>query len=407
MKTRQVRQLSFCGLVVLAFLPARNSTVAQSRAVIVPAPSHVIAPPLSHSMAIAQLAVVARAPVRARTVRDYPIIRMSDGQATLRSYADALHFWIGTPFQGLYWDNSKYKHILATQFNSGVSIIMFPMTQPQPGKFAFSGMDRDMSFAKDHAMKLFGAALVYRPSNGPDWFSAVCGKWSKDKMDQVLKDQIHTIVHHGGGAFYGWEVVNEPTSPSHNGCWSQVLGQDEYIARAFRYAREAAPNAELLLNDTFGHDGIDKAKAREFFAIIRRLKSSGVPIDVAGIEMHLRIDVLRSSYIDEFEWFLMQAKEVGVQVQITEMDVTLPRAGSLPDFLQKQENIFYKVLHTCLKDPNCTGFTTWGTSDSMRHAHSLEVSADVFSAEKPLLFDEKLDPKLAFAGVLQAFKEGR
>jgi GH35 family endo-1,4-beta-xylanase len=36
--------------------------------------------------------------------------------------------------------------------------------------------------------------------------------------------------------------------------------------------------------------------------------------------MHLHIDVLRPSYIDEFNWFLAQAKEVGVQVQITEMD---------------------------------------------------------------------------------------
>jgi len=336
-----------------------------------------------------------------------PEIQMSDRQATLRSYADDLHFWIGTTFQSRYWYNAKYKEILATNFNSGVSIIMFPMTQPQPGKFDFDGMDRDMSFARAHGMKLFGAALVYRPGEGPDWFRGLCWLWSKDKMDQVLKNQIHTIVHYGGDAFYGWEVVNEPTSPNHNGCWSHVLGQDEYIARAFRYAREAAPNAQLLLNDTFGHDGIDRVKAHEFFDIIRRLKVSGVPIDVAGIEMHLHVDVLRPSYIDEFKWFLTQANEAGVQVQITEMDVNLPRRGSLPDFLQKQREIYYNVLHTCLRDSNCTGFTTWGTSDNMRYAHSLEVSADEFSAEKPLLFDDNLNPKPAFAGVLQALREAR
>jgi endo-1,4-beta-xylanase len=332
---------------------------------------------------------------------------MSDAQATLRSYADALHFWIGTTFQGRYWYNSKYKNILATQFNSGVTIVMFPMTQPQPGKFDFGGMDRDMSFANAHGMKLFGAALVYRPGEGPDWLKQQCRTWSKDKMDQVLKDHIHTIVRHGEDSFYGWEVVNEPTNTSHNGCWSQVLGQDEYIARAFRYAREAAPNAELLLNETFGHDGVNRAKAREFLDSIRRLKSSGVPIDVAGIEMHLHLDVLRPSYIDEFKWFLTQAKEIGVQVQITEMDVNLSQRGSLLDSLQKQKEVYYNVLHTCLKESNCTGLTTWGTGDNMRYAHSLEVSADEFSAEKPLLFDDNLDPKPAFAGVLQALKEGR
>jgi endo-1,4-beta-xylanase len=338
---------------------------------------------------------------------DSTIAAGPSAQETLRSYADALHFWLGTPYQGRYWYQAKYKNILATDFNSGVSIIMFPMTEPQPGKFDFGGMDRDMSFANAHGLKLFGAALIYRPGGGPDWLKDQCRSWSKDKMDQVLRDHIHGVVQHGGDTFYGWEVVNEPVSPARNGCWSQVLGQDQYIAKAFRYAREAAPNAQLLLNETFGHDGVDKGKAREFFDLIRKVKSSGAPIDVAGIEMHLVLDGLHPSYIDEFKWFLAQAKEVGVQVQVTEMDVTLSGADSGPDSLQKQKEIFYNVLHTCLQDSNCTGFTTWGTGDSMRYAHSLEVSADEFNAEKPLLFDDNLDPKPAFDGILEAFKEGR
>ena len=326
---------------------------------------------------------------------------------TLRSYADALHFWLGTPFQGRYWNDAKYKNILATHFNSGVSMVMFPLTEPQPGHFDFGGVDRDMSFANSHGMKLFGAALVYRPGGGPDWLKDQCRSWSKDKMDQVLRDHIHAVVRHGGDTYYGWEVVNEPVSPARNGCWSQVLGQDQYISKAFRYAREAGPNAELLLNETFGRNGVDKPKAHEFFGLIRRLKSAGVPIDAAGIEMHLELGPLRSSYIDEFKWFLAQAKEVGVQAQVTEMDVTLSTGDSGPDLLQKQKEIFYNVLHTCLQDSNCTGFTTWGTGDNMRYAHSLEVSPDQYSAEKPLLFDNNLDPKPAFAGVLQALKEGR
>jgi endo-1,4-beta-xylanase len=352
-------------------------------------------------------AVVLFASDYALMAHDSPIAARSGGQETLRSYADALHFWLGTPFQGRYWHDAKYKNILATDFNSGVSIVMFPLTEPQPGKFDFGGMDRDMSFADAHAMKLFGAALVYRPGGGPDWLKDQCRTWSKDKMDQVLRDHIHAVVRHGGDAFYGWEVVNEPVSPARNGCWSQVLGQDQYIAKAFRYAREAAPNAELLLNETFGHEGVDKAKAREFLDLIRRLRSSGAPIDVAGIEMHLQLDVLRPGYSDEFKWFLAQAKEVGVQVQVTEMDVTLSRGDSLPDSLQKQKEIFYNVLHTCLQDSNCTGFTTWGTGDNMRYMRSLEVSPDEYSAEKPLLFDDNLNPKPAFAGVLEALKEGR
>jgi endo-1,4-beta-xylanase len=353
-------------------------------------------------------AVVLFASGYALMAHDSPPFAGAGGQETLRSYADALHFWLGTPFQGRYWYDAKYKNILATDFNSGASTMtMFQYTEPHPGMFDFGGMDHDMSFANAHGMKLFGVALIWRPGGGPDWLKDGCRTWSKDKMDQVLRDHIHAVVQHGGDTFYGWEVVNEPVSPAHNGCWSQVLGQDQYIARAFRYAREAAPNVELLLNETFGHEGVDKAKAREFLDLIRRLKSSGVPIDAAGIQMHLQSAVLRPGYIDEFKWFLAQAKEVGVQVQVTEMDVTLSGGDSVSDSLQKQKDIFYNVLHTCLRDSNCTGFTTWGTGDNMRYAHSLEVSPDQYSAEKPLLFDDNLTPKPAFAGVLEALKEGR
>jgi endo-1,4-beta-xylanase len=340
-------------------------------------------------------------------VHDAPITAMAASQETSRSYADALHFWLGTTFQGRFWYDAKYKNILSTDFNSGVSFVMFPMTEPQPGQFDFGGMDHDMSFANAHGMKLFGAALVYRPGGGPDWLKNECRTWSKGKMDQVLRDHIHAVVQHGGDTYYGWEVVNEPTNISYNGCWSQVLGRDEYIVKAFRYAREAAPNAELLLNDSFGREGVDKGKIHEFFDLVRRLKSSGVPIDAVGVEMHLDFDALHPGYLDEFKSFLAQAKQAGVQAQVTEMDVTMSGADSGPDALQKQKEIFYNVVHTCLQDSNCTGFTTWGLADGMRYMRSLEVPHDQFEAEQPLLFDDNLNPKPAFAGVLEALKEGR
>ncbi|MGA8215525.1 MAG: endo-1,4-beta-xylanase [Candidatus Sulfotelmatobacter sp.] len=328
-------------------------------------------------------------------------------EESLRQYADPLHFWVGTTLQGRAWKNPTYMHLLGTQYNSGISIVMFPGTQPQPAGFDFDAMDREMRFAKEHNMKLFGVALVYRSGLGPDWFKESCRSWSQDKMDQLLKNRIETIVRHGGDMFYGWEVVNEPTNPSHNGCWSSVLGGEDYIAKAFRYAREANPNVQLLLNDTFGHDGVNKPKAQEFFDLVRRLKSKGVPIDVAGIEMHLQSGILRPSYIDEFKWYLAEAKSVGVQVQVTEMDVYLPAPGPTPEALRQQEDIYYNVLHTCLKDSNCTAFSTWGTADGIRYAHMAEVSEQRFHEEAPLLFDENFSPKPAFNGVLRALQEGR
>jgi endo-1,4-beta-xylanase len=323
----------------------------------------------------------------------------------LRSYADKMHFWLGTTLQGLFWSNAKYVQTLTTHFNSGVSMVLLGQTQPKPGDYDLHIIDNQVEFARQHDMKLFGVTLIYRPAIGPEWFAASCRTWSKEKMDSFLKDRIYTLMRRGGDTYYGWEVVNEPLVPGHNGCWSKVLGDPDYIAKAFRYAREANPNTQLVLNDTFGHDGIEKPRAEEFFALIRKLKSDKVPIDVAGTQMHLRPESLRPTYVDEFKWFLAQARDVGVQVQVTEMDVMLP-PGAGPEMLQKQKEIYYNILHTCLKDSNCTGFTLWGTGDSIRHPGG-EASQAEFWAQKPYIFDQNLEPKPAYDGILQALKEGR
>lgn len=324
----------------------------------------------------------------------------------LRAYAERAHIWFGTTLQGNFFDNRKYVQLLETHFNSGVSMTLLPFTQPEPGSYDLHAIDRLVEFAHQHNLKLFGVNLVYRSGEGPAWFYPSCKTWSKEKMDSFLKDRIQTLVHRGGDTYYGWEVVNEPITPTHNGCWSKVLGDYDYIAKAFRYAHEANPKAELMLNDGFGHDGFDKNIAKEFFDIIRKLKADKVPIDVAGTETHLQPEHLRPTYVEEFKWFLDQARELGVQVQVTEMDVKLP-PGSGPDMLQKQKEIFYNILHTCLKDSNCTGFTMWGLADGLRRRKDTDPPEDVFWQQKPSIFDENLEPKPAFAGILQALKEGR
>ena len=323
----------------------------------------------------------------------------------LRSYADKMHFWFGTTLQGLFWGNAKYVQALTTHFNSGVSLVLLHQTQPTPTGYDLHIIDNQVEFARQHDMKLFGVNLVYRPAIGPEWFSSTCKTWSKEKMDKFLKDRINTLVRRGGDTYYGWEVVNEPLVGTHNGCWSKVLGDPDYIAKAFRYAREANPNTELLLNESFGRDGIDKPYAKQFLDLVRKLKADKVPIDAAGVEMHLRPENLRTTYVDEFKWFLAEARNVGVQVQVTEMDVYLPPGGG-PDMLQKQKEMYYNILHTCLKDSNCTGFTLWGTGDGIRR-HGNEVSEAEFAQQKPFIFDENLEPKPAYEGILQALKEGR
>jgi len=326
---------------------------------------------------------------------------------TLRQYADAMGFGVGSNIQRRYWDReSGFKPTLAREFNHAVSIVFMKFTQPERGKYDLDSIDDDMLFARTHNMKLFGATLIYRNDTSPDWLNfgrITCGGWSAKELEQIMKEHIQTLVRRGGDTYYAWEVVNEPLSPVKNGCWSRVLGQDEMIAKAFQYAREANPHALLVLNDTFGHAGVDKERTDQFFALIERVKKLGGPIDVAGCEMHLQAQELHPNYIDEFKYFLRQAKAAGVQAQVTEMDVYQGPAGFVKDPYENQKRIFYDVVHTCLQDSNCTSFTVWGIKDGLTWLREAEDLPDA----NPVLFDDGYGKKPAYYGVLEALKQGR
>jgi len=323
-----------------------------------------------------------------------------DQQETLRQYADKIGFRIGTGIRPRSWDQDEQgRKILGSEFNSTLVMGMMGVVQPEKGRFDFDRIDRTVRFAKEHNMKVYGAALIYRADSLPEWMRPLAQ--DAKALDAVMKDDIQTVVKHGGDAFYAWGVVNEPLS-NPNQPWEKRFGRDEYIARAFRYARPAT-KAELVLNETFGLDGVDRAKTDEFFTLIKRLKSQGVPIDAAGIEMHLEAQLLRPSYLDEFKYWLSQARSAGVHAYITEMDVYQGPAGAFPDAMANQKKIYHDVAATCLADSNCKGLTVWDLSD--KDTWLATKRRNPHPDAKPDLFDENHGKKPAYYGVLEALKE--
>jgi endo-1,4-beta-xylanase len=179
-------------------------------------------------------------------------------------------------------------------------------------------------------------------------------------------------------------------------------GLDTLIAHAFRYARQANPHPLLLLNETFGHQGLARPSVDMFFYIVPRQKAAGTPIDAVGTEMHLEAP-LRSGYLDEFRYFLTRARQAGVQAYVTEMDVYQGHPSGSTDLMARQAQIFHDVVSACLEDSNCKGFYTWGISD----AHSWPASRPYqpLLDAQPLLFDGNYNKKPAYYGVLRALTE--
>ena len=327
-------------------------------------------------------------------------------EPTLRQYADQLGFHIGTTMQVKIFNDPRYREVLGREFNTFVSFTLMRITEPERDRFDLSPIDRDVQFARQHQMKLFGASLVYRIGvAAPYWLTErrLGGfTWSKEDLDSILKNYIEGIVRYGDDSYYAWEVVDEPVS-NPNQPWQWTFGQVGYISKAFRYARESNRSAALVLNETFGPAGIDRAKADRYFDLVKRLKGQGVPIDVAGTELHLEAQQLRPTYLDELRYFLSRARSLGLQVYITEMDLYQGSPGAFPNPLEHQRQVYHDVLATCLADSSCKTFIVWGVSDARTWLR--EKQNNPRPDAEPLLFDGEYQKKPAYFGVLQALQE--
>ncbi len=335
----------------------------------------------------------------ARTVKSKKDLSRVD--VPLRQLADQAGIKIGTAIMPmLFRQDAQFRDTLAREYNSAESVTMFKLVHPQKDRYNFTEMDQEAAFAREHGMTLFGAPLIYKPASLPDWMHSFF--WTQHGLDGVMRDHIETVVRHGGSVFAAWEVVNEPLT-TENRPFGTTFATEEYTARAFRYAREANPNAVLVLNQSFGRSGVEPALANRFFDLVAKVKAKGGPIDAAGIEMHLEMPSLRPTYLDEFRDFLDRCHRAGLQVYVTEMDAYQGSPGEIPDPFERQKTVYHDVMAACLASPACKAFYTWGISD----AHNMYQSRprDPRPDAKPLPFDERYGKKPAYYGLEQALQE--
>jgi endo-1,4-beta-xylanase len=326
---------------------------------------------------------------------------------TLRGYADKMNFWIGSEgARKLIRQDPAYGQILSREFNLAISWLFQKFMEPEPGKFSFEIMDKDIQWARAHNLKLFGNALIYRADSMAPWLETRGSCPSKTSLQDGMKTWIQTMVRHGGETYAIWEVVNEDLN-GHNGCFGKVLGNIDYIVTAYQDAREGNPNTKLLFNETFGPSGIDPGKEQEFFDNIKQLKARKTPIDIIGTEMHLQVPLLRPTYLQEFDGFLKKAAQLDMKVMITEMDIYQgPVTSAIPDPQQNLKTVYYNITRTCLKNSNCIGIVILGITDKLTFVRNRPGPLGHADAA-PLLFDENYQKKPAYYGVLQALKEGR
>lgn len=304
-------------------------------------------------------------------------------------------------------------NIVKTHFNSIVAencMKSGPM-QPEEGKFNFELSDKFVEFGVKNNMHIVGHTLIWH-SQAPRWFFT--DSEGNDVSPEVLKERmrthIHTVMGRYKGKIHGWDVVNEVVLDDgsfRDSKFYQILGED-FIKYAFIYAQEADPDAELYYND---YSMALPGKRQGVVNMVKKLQEQGVRIDAIGMQGHVGLDYPE---LEEFEASMEAFAALGVNVMITEMDISVlpmpvrnlgadistniayreqlnPYTEGLPEAVNKQlEERYLEFFRLFLKHDYVTRVTVWGVNDGNSWKNGFPVRG---RTDYPLLFDRNNQPK--------------
>ena len=318
--------------------------------------------------------------------------------------------------------------IITQHFNtiSPENVLKWALVHPAPGRYAFGPSDEYVAYGERHGMFVVGHTLVWH-SQLPRWVhhDSTGAAVSRDTLLARMRDHIMTVVGRYRGRIKGWDVVNEALNEDgtlRRSPWLEIIGED-YLVKAFQFAHEADPSAELYYND---YSLENPAKRAGAVALIKRLQAAGVPIKAIGLQAHQKMDwptlAAEDSTIAAFS-------ALGIHVNITELDVDVlpaavrgqgadvatraattaaqnPYAAGLPDSVQRALAARYEGLFDVFMRHRAAidRVTFWGVADGNSWLNNWPV---VGRTSYPLIFDRQHRPKPAFDGVVRAARTAR
>ncbi|NBC65835.1 MAG: 1,4-beta-xylanase, partial [Bacteroidetes bacterium] len=238
--------------------------------------------------------------------------------------------------------------LILQHFNSITpeNLLKWERVHPNPDEYNFGPADTFIEFGEENEMFIVGHTLVWH-SQVPDWvFETDTGKAvGRKKLLERMRNHIQTVAGRYQGRIDGWDVVNEAVLDEggmRESRWYQLVGED-YVQKAFEYADEAAPGAELYYND---YNLWIPEKREAAIALVKRLQQNNIRIDGIGMQAHLKMD---TPTVEMMEESILAFSELGLKVMITELDIDLlprkeqvdiefPDDGPVPEVLNPFTN---------------------------------------------------------------------
>lgn len=331
-------------------------------------------------------------------------------QKTLKdAYKDYFPIGVAVSTQSLKGDEAK---LILQQFNSITpenAMKMGPI-HPEENRYYWNDADSIVAFAQANGLRVRGHNLCWHEQT-PKWlFTDATGKLvSKEVLLKRLKDHITAVVTRYKGKIYAWDVVNEAVDDDstkflRNSLWYQICG-DDFIVKAFEYAHEADPNAQLFYND---YNTERPEKRERVYKLLKKLVEAHVPVNAVGLQGHWSIYEPTEK---ELRDAIAKFSSLGLKVQITELDMSIypweknmrkKNANDIDTYSaqleQKQTDQYKKVFSVFREYKNVVaGVTFWNISDRTTWLDHYPVPS---RKNYPLLFDTNLQPKQAFFSVV-------
>ena len=197
------------------------------------------------------------------------------------------------------------------------------------GRYDFNAADRYVNFGESNRMFIVGHTLVWH-NQTPNGCSRIataipstatrCCAGCAIISPRCVGRYRGRIPRLGCGEQSAERRRHAGQSP-----WMKIIGED-YLFKAYEFARQADPQAQLYYND-FSLENTPKRQGA--VALIRKLQSRGVTIAAVGLQGHYKLDWPAKQ---DLENTIDTFAALGVKVMITELDLDV-----LPPATQSQD----------------------------------------------------------------------
>jgi endo-1,4-beta-xylanase len=323
-------------------------------------------------------------------------------------------------------NDPKAVAIVTRQFNTvtAENDLKWERVHPEPERLDFEPADRYVDFGTRNGMFVVGHVLLWHQQT-PAWVFAGEGgkKLDRDTLLARLQNHITTVVGRYKGRIGGWDVVNEALEEDgtlRKTPWLEAIGED-YLEKAFEFAHEADPAAELYYND---YNLWKPAKRDAAIRLVQGLKAKGLRVDAIGEQAHWGID---DPPLEAIDAALAAIRASGTTPLITELDMdVLPRDPDMwgADLAKKATiraatNIYPDGLPAAVQERLARRYADcfalflkhgvgrvafWGVTDATTWLHDFPIPGRV---NYPLLWDHAGREKPAFDAVVEVLRKSQ